>query len=106
MKNKGKVFVIYQLAEVGRIITAWDNWSCPARNCFKLKHGENDTIVSPTHLLESKEYLTNHGIKVKTKLFKNCEHKIPLDGASLGLAFLIKNLLYHPHQPICLSLFG
>tara|TARA_B110000438_G_scaffold299700_1_gene350450 strand:+ start:1942 stop:2598 length:657 start_codon:yes stop_codon:yes gene_type:complete len=58
-----------------------------------LMHGINDTIVSPTHLLESKEYLANHGIKVKTKLFKDCEHSIPVEGSSLGLNFLRKNLL-------------
>jgi len=58
-----------------------------------LMHGENDTIVSPTHLLEAKEYLKKHGIKVKTKMFKNCEHKIPVEGSSLGLGFLKKNLL-------------
>jgi len=58
-----------------------------------LMHGANDTIVSPTHLLESKEYLINHGIKVKTKLFKDCEHRIPVEGSSLGLDFLRKNLL-------------
>jgi len=58
-----------------------------------LMHGANDTIVSPVYLLEAKEYLIGKKIKVKTKLFKNCEHKIPVDGASLGLAFLIKNLL-------------
>ena len=58
-----------------------------------LMHGENDNIVPPTHLLESKEYLNNHGIKIKTKLFKNCEHRIPVEGLSLGLAFLRKNLL-------------
>ena len=58
-----------------------------------LMHGENDTIVSPTHLLEAKEYLANQGIKIKTKLFKNCEHRIPVEGSSLGLAFLRKNLL-------------
>lgn len=58
-----------------------------------LMHGANDTIVSPTYLLESKEYLTNHGIKVKTKLFKDCEHSIPIEGSSLGLDFLRKNLL-------------
>ena len=56
-------------------------------------HGENDTIVSPVHLLESKEYLNKHGIKIKTKLFKNCEHRIPYEGISLGLEFLKKNLL-------------
>ena len=57
-----------------------------------LMHGFNDTIVPPTHLLEAKEYLNNCGIKIKTKLFKNCEHKIPIEGVSLGLSFLKKNL--------------
>tara|TARA_B100000029_G_scaffold361593_1_gene354576 strand:+ start:1454 stop:2110 length:657 start_codon:yes stop_codon:yes gene_type:complete len=58
-----------------------------------LMHGANDTIVSSTYLLEAKEYLTRHGIKIKTKMFKNCEHRIPVEGSSLGLAFLKKNLL-------------
>ena len=58
-----------------------------------LMHGENDTIVSPTHLLEAKEYLKKCGINAKTKMFKNCEHKIPVEGSSLGLGFLKKNLL-------------
>ena len=58
-----------------------------------LMHGVNDTIVSPTHLLEAKEYLVKHGVKIYTKLFKDCEHKIPIEGVSLGLGFLKKNLL-------------
>ena len=58
-----------------------------------LMHGENDTIVSPTYLLEAKEYLVKHGFKIRTKIFKNCEHKIPIEGSSLGLKFLKKNLL-------------
>ena len=58
-----------------------------------LMHGENNTIVPPTHLLEAKEYLNKCGLKIKTKLFKNCEHKIPVEGSSLGLGFLKKNLL-------------
>ena len=58
-----------------------------------LMHGENDTIVSPTHLLEAKEYLKKCGINAKIKMFKNCEHRIPVEGSSLGLAFLKKNLL-------------
>ena len=58
-----------------------------------LMHGLNDTIVPPTHLLEAKEYLNKCGIKIKTKLFKNCDHKIPVEGSSLGLGFLKKNLL-------------
>ena len=58
-----------------------------------LMHGENDTIVSPTYLLEAKEYLKKCGINAKTKMFKNCEHRIPVEGSSLGLGFLKKNLL-------------
>jgi phospholipase/carboxylesterase len=56
-------------------------------------HGANDTIVSPSYLLEAKEYLGIHGLKIKTKMFKDCEHRIPVEGSSLGLAFLKKNLL-------------
>jgi len=58
-----------------------------------LMHGVNDTIVLPTHLLEAKEYLKNQGLKIKTKMFEDCEHRIPVEGASLGLGFLRKNLL-------------
>ena len=58
-----------------------------------LMHGANDTIVPPTHLLEAKEYLNKCGLKIKIKLFKNCDHKIPVEGSSLGLGFLRKNLL-------------
>ena len=58
-----------------------------------LMHGANDTIVSPTHLLEAKEYLNKCELKVKIKLFKNCDHRIPIEGSSLGLNFLRKNLL-------------
>ena len=58
-----------------------------------LMHGANDTIVPPTHLLEAKEYLKKNGIKIKSKMFKDCEHKISIEGSSQGLAFLKKNLL-------------
>ena len=58
-----------------------------------LMHGDRDTIVSPSHLLESKEFLVQQSLKIKTKLFKNCEHKISVEGSSLGLEFLRKNLL-------------
>ena len=47
-----------------------------------LMHGENDTIVSPTYLLEAKEYLVKNGLKIKTKMFKDCEHRIPVEGTS------------------------
>ena len=56
-------------------------------------HGDRDTIVSPSHLLESKEFLLQRSVKIRTKLFKNCEHKISVEASSLGLEFLKKNLL-------------
>ena len=56
-------------------------------------HGDKDTVVFPSHLLEAKDYLAQNGLKIKTKLFKNCEHKISVEGSSLGLDFLRKNLL-------------
>jgi phospholipase/carboxylesterase len=58
-----------------------------------LMHGAKDTIVPPTHLLEAKEYLNKCGLKIKTKLFEDCDHRIPIEGSSLGLNFLRKNLL-------------
>jgi len=58
-----------------------------------LIHGDKDTIISPSYLLESKEFLVQQSLKIRIKLFKNCEHKIPIEGSSLGLEFLIKNLL-------------
>ena len=60
---------------------------------FFLMHGDTDQIVPVTHLLEAKEYFSNISIKIKTKIFKNCEHRIPVEGSSLGLDFLRKNLL-------------
>jgi len=58
-----------------------------------LMHGDRDTIVSPSHLLESKEFLVQQNLKIRTKIFKNCEHKISVEGSSFGLEFLRKNLL-------------
>ena len=58
-----------------------------------LMHGDSDTIVPPGHLLESKEFFAQQGLKIRTKLFKNCEHKISIESSSLGLEFLRKNLL-------------
>ncbi len=57
-----------------------------------LMHGDKDTIVSPMHILEAKDYLNNYDLKIKTKIFKNCEHDIPVEGISLGLEFLKKNI--------------
>ena len=45
-----------------------------------LIHGDNDQIVSPTHLLEAKDFLIRNSIEVETLLIKNCDHHIPIEG--------------------------
>ena len=57
-------------------------------------HGENDDIVQASYLLEAKEFLNEKKIKVKVKLFKECQHTIPAQGLSLGLEYLKKNFYF------------
>ena len=58
-----------------------------------LMHGDKDEIVPVNYLLEAKEFFKKNNYKIDSKIFKNCEHRIPSEGASLGLEFL-KNFLY------------
>ena len=39
-----------------------------------------------------KEFFTKKDYIINTKIFKNCEHRIPTEGSSIGLQFLKKNL--------------
>ena len=57
-----------------------------------LMHGDKDQVVPISHLLEAKEFFLNEKYEINTKIFKNCEHKIPTEGLSTGLEFLKKNL--------------
>ena len=57
-----------------------------------LMHGDNDQIVPMSFLLEAKEFFNKNQYKIESKIFKNCEHRIPTEGSSAGLAFLKKNL--------------
>jgi phospholipase/carboxylesterase len=57
-----------------------------------LMHGDKDEIVPISFLLEAKEFFNKNNYKVESKIFKNCEHRIPTEGSSLGLQFLKKNL--------------
>ena len=58
-----------------------------------LMHGDNDEVVSVNFLLEAKEFFIKNSYEIQTKIFENCEHRIPQEGSSLGLSF-IKNNLY------------
>jgi phospholipase/carboxylesterase len=57
-----------------------------------LMHGDREEIVPASFLLEAKEFFKKNNYEIKTQIFKNCEHRIPTDGSSLGLKFLKKNL--------------
>ena len=57
-----------------------------------LMHGDKDAVVPINFLLEAKEFFNKNNYLIQTKIFKNCEHRIPTEGSSLGLEFLKKNL--------------
>ena len=57
-----------------------------------LIHGDLDQIVSPTNLLNSKDFLLRHKINIQTKMIKNCDHHIPIEASSLALKFIKDNL--------------
>ena len=55
-----------------------------------LIHGDKDVVVSPTFLLEAKDFLIRSNVEVETKMIKNCEHHIPVEASSSALNY-IKN---------------
>jgi len=57
-----------------------------------LMHGNKDQVVPVNFLLEAKEFFNKNNYPVETKIFENCEHRIPSEGSSLGLNFIKKNL--------------
>ena len=57
-----------------------------------LIHGDQDQIVSPTNLLNSKDFYLRHKINIQTKMIKNCDHHIPIEASSLALKFIKDNL--------------
>ena len=57
-----------------------------------LMHGDKDIVVPINSLFEAKEFFLKNNYNISTKIFKNCEHRIPTEGISIGLEFLKKNL--------------
>ena len=56
-----------------------------------LMHGELDQVVTIDAFLEAKEFFNKNDYTIETKIFKNCEHRIPTEGSSLGLQFIKKH---------------
>jgi Predicted esterase len=58
-----------------------------------MMHGDSDQIVSPSSLLDAKDFFIRHKINIDTFMIKNCEHHIPIEASSAALNFIKKNLI-------------
>ena len=56
-----------------------------------LLHGELDTVVSPSNLLDAKDFLLRNKIEVETNMISDCDHHIPIKSSSIALNYLKKN---------------
>ena len=56
-----------------------------------LIHGDKDAVVSPTFLLEAKDFLIRNDVEVETKMIKNCEHHISVEASSAALKYIKRN---------------
>jgi phospholipase/carboxylesterase len=77
----------------GKIINAEDLKMRKKNNTnVLLIHGDQDDIVSPTYLLEAKDFLLREKVNVETHLIKNCAHHIPIEASSIALNYILKNI--------------
>ena len=58
-----------------------------------LIHGDIDDVVSPTHLLEAKDFLVRNNVDIETHLIKNCGHHIPIEASSIALNYILKRFV-------------
>ena len=56
-----------------------------------LLHGDKDEVVSPTFLLEAKDFLIRSNIEIETQIIKNCDHHIPVEASSKALSYIKDN---------------
>ena len=57
-----------------------------------LIHGDSDAVVSPSFLLEAKDFLLRNNIDIETHLIKNCDHQIPIQASSIALNYILKKI--------------
>ena len=58
-----------------------------------LIHGDADQVVSPSFLLEAKDFFMRSNIEIETHLIKNCDHHIPIQASSIALNYISKKIL-------------
>jgi len=56
-----------------------------------LIHGDKDEVVSPTFLLEAKDFLIRNNVEIETEMIKNCNHHIPVEASSKALNYIKNN---------------
>ena len=57
-----------------------------------LMHGDKDQVVPLDFFLEAKDFFKKNDYQIDSRIFENCEHRIPTEGSSLGLQFIKKHL--------------
>ena len=62
-----------------------------SRPKITLMHGEKDQVVTIEAFLEAKDFFRKNDYTIESQIFKNCEHRIPTEGSSLGLQFIKKH---------------
>ena len=91
IKRKDKINSI--IGYSGRIIdTDHLGKNLVSRPNIILMHGDIDQVVPVDGLLEAKNFFSKNNYEIETQIFKNCEHRIPTEGSSLGLQFIKKHL--------------
>ena len=90
IKRKDKINSI--IGYSGRIIdTDHLSKNINSRPNIILMHGDIDQVVTINSLLEAKDFFRKNNYEIETQIFKNCEHRIPTAGSSLGLQFIKKH---------------
>ncbi len=57
-----------------------------------LIHGDTDQVVSPSYMLEAKDFFIRNKIEIETHLIKNCDHHIPIEASSIALNYILKKI--------------
>ena len=58
-----------------------------------LLHGDLDTVVPASNLLEAKDFLMRNKIEVETNMISDCDHHITIKSSSIALNYLKKSFL-------------
>ena len=62
------------------------------RNCVDFKTGVFEFSTSVNDSIITSTFTRTNNYEIETQIFKNCEHRIPTEGSSLGLQFIKKHL--------------